>query len=131
MNIMRTMMSDCNLMDNYNECNECYYSEKEITALETELFELREKLTDCNKIINQMHKYNLSLTERCESAENALEFYGDTNSMSCRLRYKHEDTPKCLQGESDYYQDPADLPILQDGGTKAREHFSKYKGDKK
>lgn len=56
-----------------------------------------------------------------------IEFYASPDSMSCRLRSKHEDKPKCLQGDTDYFQDPADLPLLQDGGNLARALKEKLK----
>ncbi len=54
----------------------------------------------------------------------ALEFYASPEAMSCRLRSKNEDMPKCLLGDTEYFQDPADLPLLQDGGAKAKEALS-------
>ena len=57
----------------------------------------------------------------------ALEFYGDESSMSCRLRSRYDDTPKCLTGDSEYFQDPADLPIVQDGGKRARTCLDAYR----
>lgn len=61
-----------------------------------------------------------SLAEIIEKQSEALEFYGSSEAMSCRLRSRYEDKPKCLTGDLEYFQDPADLPMLQDGGDKAR-----------
>lgn len=63
----------------------------------------------------------LTLLSALEKYEEALKFYSSKDAMSCRLRKRFIDTPKCLEGDSDYFQDPADLPIVQDGGEKAKE----------
>jgi hypothetical protein len=63
----------------------------------------------------------LKLIDSYEKMVKCVEFYGSEEAMSCRLRCKSEYSPKCLTGDSDYFQDPADLPILQDGGKLARE----------
>lgn len=69
----------------------------------------------------------LKLIEALELANEALSFYQSEEALSCRLRKRYEDTPICLQGDSDYFQDPHDLPYMQDMGYRAREALAKIK----
>lgn len=62
-----------------------------------------------------------SLIAEVERLREVLGFYCSEEALSCPLKSKYEDKPKCLEGDSDYFQDPADLPYLQDMGKRARE----------
>lgn len=55
------------------------------------------------------------------NAIEALKWYASDEAMSCRIRKRYIDQPKCLEGDGDYFQDPSELPIVTDGGKRARE----------
>lgn len=87
--------------------------------------ELKDKMLLCNGNYSELLAMCRILINDIVELREALDFYASREAMSCRLRHKDEDTPKCLTGDSKYFQDPADLPILKDGGTKARDAFDK------
>ena len=61
-----------------------------------------------------------SLRAFADGAKKVIEFYSSDDAMMAPLRRRYLSMPKCLEGNSEYFQDPSDLPIVKDGGERAK-----------
>jgi hypothetical protein len=120
-------------MSPYNACARAAFEKGYAAACEAKSKEMKIGNDAWRKL---SAKYNQicgkEIAERVRSAKllEALKFYASPEAMSCVLKHKGEDVPTCLTGDSDYFQDPADLPLLQDGGNKARKAIAEHEASR-